>query len=249
MINHSVLPTIVFTDLGLTFYGLPIFIMPLCYYSTWRRQSAAEKAMIYAFPCAVRSLSYMPFDSFVPAGGTSWWTTVTQPPQGILMMNSAMTFSLGNLAFSLSSRWWLDKPQKGVITYSGSPKGLTQMNATFFSSQWVLKHKSTMYEKSVIFSVRMYVYLCVVLFWHSCYKDPQTTVFENGKSQMGRFSFEVFRFVKHRHQKMSTVFLHCVTKLCRADDCIMLMPVSVKIMNLSLCLLTSMRTIIWWCDW
>ncbi|XP_037313206.1 zona pellucida-like domain-containing protein 1 isoform X2 [Pungitius pungitius] len=27
------------------------------------------------------------------------------------------------------------------------------------------------------------------------------------------------------HQKMSTVFLHCVTKLCRADDCIMLMPI------------------------
>ncbi|XP_037632108.1 zona pellucida-like domain-containing protein 1 [Sebastes umbrosus] len=58
-----------------------------------------------------------------------------------------------------------------------------------------------------------------------CYKDPQTTVFENGKSQMGRFSFEVFRFVKHRHQKMSIVFLHCVTKLCRADDCIMLIPI------------------------
>uniref|UniRef100_A0A672FQM8 Zona pellucida-like domain-containing protein 1 n=2 Tax=Salarias fasciatus TaxID=181472 RepID=A0A672FQM8_SALFA len=58
-----------------------------------------------------------------------------------------------------------------------------------------------------------------------CDKDPQTTVFENGKSQVGRFSFEVFRFVKHRHQKMSTVFLHCLTKLCRADDCIMLMPI------------------------
>jgi len=95
--------------------------------------------------------------------------------------------------------------------------------------------------------------LCVfVLLWHSCYKDPQTTVFENGKSQMGRFSFEVFRFVKHRHQKMSTVFLHCVTKLCRADDCIMLMPVSVTISDfcpLCVCLLTSMRTEIWWCDW
>ncbi|XP_071390893.1 zona pellucida-like domain-containing protein 1 [Centroberyx affinis] len=58
-----------------------------------------------------------------------------------------------------------------------------------------------------------------------CYKDPQTTVFENGRSQKGRFAFEVFRFVKHRHQKMSTVFLHCVTKLCRADDCILLMPI------------------------
>ncbi len=73
--------------------------------------------------------------------------------------------------------------------------------------------------------------MSVVLICHSCYKDPQTTVLENGKSQMGRFSFEVFRFVKHRHQKMSTVFLHCVTKLCRADDCIMLMPVGVITMN------------------
>ncbi|XP_051963565.1 zona pellucida-like domain-containing protein 1 [Xyrauchen texanus] len=61
-----------------------------------------------------------------------------------------------------------------------------------------------------------------------CYKDPQTTVFENGKSQVGRFAFEVFRFVKHKNQKMSTVFLHCVTKLCRADDCAMLMPICGK---------------------
>ncbi|VTJ85308.1 Hypothetical predicted protein, partial [Marmota monax] len=58
-----------------------------------------------------------------------------------------------------------------------------------------------------------------------CDKDPQTTVIENGRSQRGRFSFEVFRFVKHKNQKMSTVFLHCVTKLCRADDCPFLMPV------------------------
>uniref|UniRef100_A0A3B1IJS2 Zona pellucida-like domain-containing protein 1 n=1 Tax=Astyanax mexicanus TaxID=7994 RepID=A0A3B1IJS2_ASTMX len=66
------------------------------------------------------------------------------------------------------------------------------------------------------------------LFFGRCDKDPQTTVFENGKSQMGRFSFEVFRFVKHKNQKMSTVFLHCVTKLCRSDDCPMLMPICGK---------------------
>lgn len=65
----------------------------------------------------------------------------------------------------------------------------------------------------------------VSIFSFSCDKDPQTTIIENGKSQMGRFSFEVFRFVKHKNQKMSTVFLHCVTKLCRADDCPFLAPV------------------------
>ncbi|NXQ16515.1 ZPLD1 protein, partial [Peucedramus taeniatus] len=64
-----------------------------------------------------------------------------------------------------------------------------------------------------------------LLYKTSCDKDPQTTIIENGKSQMGRFSFEVFRFVKHKNQKMSTVFLHCVTKLCRADDCPFLVPI------------------------
>lgn len=64
-----------------------------------------------------------------------------------------------------------------------------------------------------------------IYFLFSCDKDPQTTIIENGKSQMGRFSFEVFRFVKHKNQKMSAVFLHCVTKLCRADDCPFLVPV------------------------
>lgn len=67
----------------------------------------------------------------------------------------------------------------------------------------------------------------------SCDKDPQTTIIENGKSQMGRFSFEVFRFVKHKNQKMSTVFLHCVTKLCRADDCPFLVPVSCNYLGIN----------------
>ncbi|KAL2085113.1 hypothetical protein ACEWY4_018433 [Coilia grayii] len=58
-----------------------------------------------------------------------------------------------------------------------------------------------------------------------CHKDPQTTVLENGKSQMGRFSFEVFRFLKHRNQRLSTIFLHCITKLCRAEDCPALVPI------------------------
>lgn len=91
-----------------------------------------------------------------------------------------------------------------------------------------------------------WAHLCVS---YSCSKDPQTTVLENGVSQTGRFSFEVFRFVKHRHQKMSTVFLHCVTKLCRADDCILLMPVTYFFFfkPAKLCwLVTSARTDVLW---
>ena len=163
-----------------------------------------------------------PISQFCPsAGGTSWWTTVTQPPQGILMMNSAMTFSLGNLAFPPPQDDDLINHKRESFSIQALLTAYPQMNA----SQRVLKHTS---RHQICHFQCVHVRFCVVLIWLSCYKDPQTTVFENGKSQMGRFSFEVFRFVKHRHQKMSTVFLHCVTKLCRADDCIMLMPVRAK---------------------
>ena len=34
LVNHSIFPTIIFSDLVLFFCALPAFIMPLCYYST-----------------------------------------------------------------------------------------------------------------------------------------------------------------------------------------------------------------------
>ncbi|XP_078476031.1 zona pellucida-like domain-containing protein 1 [Lampetra planeri] len=53
----------------------------------------------------------------------------------------------------------------------------------------------------------------------SCKRDPQTTIIENARSQVSKFSFEVFRFVRHKHQHLSTIFLHCNTRLCREIDC------------------------------
>lgn len=110
----------------------------LRHYVIIRREGASlqQRKPNLCFPISILH----PISQFCPfAGGTSWWTTVTQPPQGILMMNSAMTFSLGNLASSFFfPRWWLDKPQKRVITSPGLSTWLIPlMNAT--SSQWGLK--------------------------------------------------------------------------------------------------------------
>lgn len=132
---------------------------------------------------------------------------------------------------TLFLKWCQDKRQKCPITHSPSTTYHRDPYNGF--SWWMIGHFShwavkTGLDVSVHFvCVRACVHACAraMLFPNSCHKDPQTTVFENGKSQMGRFAFEVFRFVKHRHQKMSTVFLHCVTKLCRVDDCVLLMPV------------------------
>lgn len=46
---------------------------------------------------------------------------------------------------------------------------------------------------------------------------------------------------------MSTVFLHCVTKLCRPDDCILLMPVILLHKSAKPCQpVTSTWTVLWY---
>ncbi|XP_034024875.1 zona pellucida-like domain-containing protein 1 [Thalassophryne amazonica] len=57
-----------------------------------------------------------------------------------------------------------------------------------------------------------------------CDHDAQTKVELNGKSQVAQFSFETFRFVEHKGQKVSTFYLHCTTRLCEVEKCKELLP-------------------------
>ncbi|KAL6471022.1 hypothetical protein MHYP_G00196720 [Metynnis hypsauchen] len=56
-------------------------------------------------------------------------------------------------------------------------------------------------------------------FFTGCYIYPHTTVIGNGISKASRFSFEAFRFVEHRDQDRSSIYLHCILKLCEPDKC------------------------------
>uniref|UniRef100_A0AAR2IRK8 ZP domain-containing protein n=1 Tax=Pygocentrus nattereri TaxID=42514 RepID=A0AAR2IRK8_PYGNA len=56
-------------------------------------------------------------------------------------------------------------------------------------------------------------------FFTGCYIYPHTTVIGNGISKKSRFSFEAFRFVEHRDQDRSSIYLHCILKLCEPDKC------------------------------
>ncbi|MFT7803616.1 zona pellucida-like domain-containing protein 1 [Arapaima gigas] len=56
-------------------------------------------------------------------------------------------------------------------------------------------------------------------FFIGCVVDERTVVDENGVSQESRFSFEAFRFVEHRDRNKSSLYLHCILRLCEPNTC------------------------------
>uniref|UniRef100_A0A3B5MAZ6 Si:dkey-103g5.3 n=1 Tax=Xiphophorus couchianus TaxID=32473 RepID=A0A3B5MAZ6_9TELE len=46
-----------------------------------------------------------------------------------------------------------------------------------------------------------------------------TIITSNGLSNVARFNFEAFRFVQHRNQEKSTIYLHCILRLCEPTKC------------------------------
>uniref|UniRef100_A0A3Q1EGR5 Si:dkey-103g5.3 n=1 Tax=Acanthochromis polyacanthus TaxID=80966 RepID=A0A3Q1EGR5_9TELE len=53
----------------------------------------------------------------------------------------------------------------------------------------------------------------------TCVVDDRTTVTSNGLSQVARFNFEAFRFVEHRDKAKSSIYLHCIMRLCEPSKC------------------------------
>ncbi|XP_055022664.1 zona pellucida-like domain-containing protein 1 [Boleophthalmus pectinirostris] len=56
-------------------------------------------------------------------------------------------------------------------------------------------------------------------FFIGCSKDDRTTIISNGISKVARFNFEAFRFLQHRAQSMSSIYLHCILRLCEPNKC------------------------------
>ncbi|XP_041098197.1 zona pellucida-like domain-containing protein 1 isoform X2 [Polyodon spathula] len=56
-------------------------------------------------------------------------------------------------------------------------------------------------------------------FFIGCSKDNHTTIVQNGDSLTSQFHFDAFRFVQHRDRKLSSIYLHCVTRLCQPSTC------------------------------
>uniref|UniRef100_A0A3B4GQ48 Si:dkey-103g5.3 n=1 Tax=Pundamilia nyererei TaxID=303518 RepID=A0A3B4GQ48_9CICH len=56
-------------------------------------------------------------------------------------------------------------------------------------------------------------------FFTSCNIANRTTVTSNGVSTVARFNFEAFRFVQHHDQAKSSIYVHCMLRLCEPSKC------------------------------
>ncbi|KAM4702977.1 zona pellucida-like domain-containing protein 1 [Rhinophrynus dorsalis] len=52
-----------------------------------------------------------------------------------------------------------------------------------------------------------------------CNPQNKTIITSNGIGKSATFSFETFRFLQHSNQQISTIYLHCITRLCQPDQC------------------------------
>ncbi|XP_031427139.1 zona pellucida-like domain-containing protein 1 [Clupea harengus] len=53
----------------------------------------------------------------------------------------------------------------------------------------------------------------------SCNINSRTTVELNGRDLLSRFYFDAFRFVEHHSQQKSSLYLHCIVRLCEPTKC------------------------------
>ncbi|XP_062391807.1 zona pellucida-like domain-containing protein 1 [Sardina pilchardus] len=56
-------------------------------------------------------------------------------------------------------------------------------------------------------------------FFIGCSIASRTTIEVNGQDLRSRFHFEAFRFVEHHSQQKSTLYLHCIVRLCEPTKC------------------------------
>ncbi|KAM7413325.1 hypothetical protein PAMA_020627 [Pampus argenteus] len=66
---------------------------------------------------------------------------------------------------------------------------------------------------------RIYVEVKAVNLTGNCSVDQRSTVTSNGLSKVARYNFEAFRFVQHRDQAKSSIYLHCILRLCEPNKC------------------------------
>uniref|UniRef100_A0A8C3A364 Si:dkey-103g5.3 n=1 Tax=Cyclopterus lumpus TaxID=8103 RepID=A0A8C3A364_CYCLU len=82
----------------------------------------------------------------------------------------------------------------------------------------------------LLISMWMFIVKKILILKHRvflfCSIDQRTSVTSNGLSKVAWFNFEAFRFVRDRNQAMSSIYLHCILRLCEPSTCQEILSVS-----------------------
>ncbi|KAG7281734.1 hypothetical protein CRUP_028048, partial [Coryphaenoides rupestris] len=94
-------------------------------------------------------------------------------------------------------------------------------NGTFIDTLRMTVYNDTNYSYKLLVPVaglelktKVYVEVEAVNLTGNCAVNQKASITTNGVGKYARFNFEAFRFVEHRDQEKSTIYLHCVLRLC-----------------------------------
>lgn len=121
--------------------------------------------------------------------------------------------------FSVSTCYWITVLQHRVSTTC------LRLSSTTFSRG----EKVDTIKKTSVSICHFTVFILKIWVSTSCTVEQRTSVMVNGISNVARFNFEAFRFVQHRDLAKSTIYLHCILRLCEPTKCLDLLSVSQKI--------------------
>lgn len=132
----------------------------------------------------------------------------TSPSRWLKVITDSFLF-----LFTVSMSCWTNVLLLPLLTTCHSPISTTSSlgKKYAFHQWWIIIIKNACY---------------IMLLFTRCIVEDQVNVINNGDSTAAHFEFEAFRFVQHRAQELSTIYLHCILTLCEPSKCNELTSVS-----------------------
>ncbi|XP_075459278.1 zona pellucida-like domain-containing protein 1 [Ascaphus truei] len=135
--------------------------------------------------------------------------------------NVAINMNNGSFISTLSMNVFIDNTFSTALQFNGSAlplkkKVYVQVSATNLTANFnVLLDQCFATPSPLITTVPSEKYSLLT----GCNTQNKTTLLINGAGKSAQFSFETFRFLQHSNQQTSTIYLHCITRLCQPDQC------------------------------
>ncbi|XP_075462726.1 zona pellucida-like domain-containing protein 1 [Ascaphus truei] len=152
-------------------------------------------------------------------------------PLQYMLNNTQLLTSFGAVAINSDNGSFISTMSMSLFTDQGFSSAL-QRNGTVYPLKQIIYVQVTLNNSKSSFNVLLdqcFATPSAVVttipsekynFFTGCSVQNKTNIISNGKDKAAKFSFETFRFLQHSGQKTSTIYLHCITRLCEPEQCL-----------------------------